>query len=107
MANHNESRHLPGDPETHHITSFRFLIGVWAGLIILTVITVLVSVMGLSLVTFSVATALFIATGKAYVVTNYFMHLKYDNKLITAFLVITLLLFGVFIFFTIIDYLTR
>jgi len=107
MAEKNKSRHLPGDPEEHHITPFKFHIGIWVGLIILTVMTVLVSVMGINLVAFSVITALIIASAKAIVVANYFMHLKYENKLISALMGVTLLLFAVFIIFTAVDYLTR
>jgi cytochrome c oxidase subunit 4 len=107
MADQNKSRHLPGDPTEHHVVSFRFNIGIWAGLIILTIMTVLVSVMGINLVAFSVVTALFIATAKALVVTNYFMHLKYDNKVLKILLGVTMLLFVVFIAFTAIDYITR
>ncbi|MCF8368564.1 MAG: cytochrome C oxidase subunit IV family protein [Bacteroidales bacterium] len=107
MSEKNTSRFLPGDPKEHHIVPYKFHIGIWVGLIILTVMTVLVSVMGISLVAFSVVTALIIATAKAVVVVNYFMHLKYDNKIITIMLGITLLLFAVFIIFTAFDYLTR
>lgn len=107
MANNNDSRHLPGDPKEHHIVSFKFNIGIWVGLILLTIMTVLVSVMGINLVAFSVVTALLIATAKALVVANYFMHLKYDNKLLKILFGITMLLFSVFILFTAIDYITR
>lgn len=107
MAEKNKSRHLPGDPEEHHIVPYKFHIGIWVGLIVLTVMTVLVSVMGIRLVAFSVITALLIASAKAIVVANYFMHLKWENKLITWLMGITMLLFIVFIVFTAVDYLTR
>lgn len=107
MENNNESRHLAGDPEEHHIVSFRFNIGIWFGLILLTIMTVLVSVMGVSLVAFSVVTALLIASAKAIVVANYFMHLKYDNKILKLLFGVTMLLFIVFISLTAIDYITR
>jgi cytochrome c oxidase subunit 4 len=107
MAEKNKSRRLPGDPKEQHVTPYKFHIGIWVGLIILTVMTVLVSVMGINLVAFSVITALFIASAKAIVVANYFMHLKYENKLISALMGVTLMLFAVFIIFTAVDYLTR
>ena len=107
MAHDNESRHLPGDPEEHHIVSYKFLIGIWAGLILLTILTVLVSIMGISLIAFSVTTAMIIAATKATVVANYFMHLKYDNKLLKILLGVTLFLFLTFMGFTAIDYITR
>lgn len=107
MANQNESRHLSGDPKEHHIVSYKFNIGIWVGLIILTIMTVLVSVMGINLVAFSVVTALFIASAKAIVVANYFMHLKWDNRVLKLLFGITMLLFFVFVLLTAIDYLTR
>ena len=107
MADNTKSRHLPGDPETTHIVPYKFHFGIWVGLIILTVMTVLVSVMGISLVAFSVITALIIASTKAIVVANYFMHLKYENKLISWLMGVTLFLFIVFIGFTAFDYITR
>lgn len=107
MSENNESRHLPGDPTEHHIVSYKFNIGIWLGLIILTIMTVLVSVMGINLVAFSVATALIIASTKAIVVAYYFMHLKYDSKILRILLIITTLLFLVFVLLTAIDYLTR
>ena len=107
MADKDNSRHLPGDPKEHVIIPYKFHIGIWVGLIILTIMTVLVSVMGLKLVAFSVITALIIAIAKATVVANYFMHLKYENKLIVALMGVTLLLFVTFVVFTAFDYLTR
>ena len=107
MSQNKESRHLPGDPTEHHIVSYKFNIGIWVGLLILTIMTVLVSVMGINLVAFSVVTALLIATTKAVVVAYYFMHLKYDSKILRILLIITMLLFIVFIFLTAIDYITR
>jgi cytochrome c oxidase subunit 4 len=107
MEDHNKSRHLPGDPTEHHVVSYKFLFGIWLGLIILTVMTVLISVMGTNLVAFSVVTALLIASAKVTVVVNYFMHLKYDNRLLTLLMGVTIFLFIVFIVFTAVDYLTR
>lgn len=107
MSENNNSRYLPGDPKEHHIVPYKFSIGIWFGLVLLTIMTVLVSVMGINLVAFSVVTALIIASTKAVVVVNYFMHLKWDNFLLKILLGVTMLLFGVFIFLTAIDYITR
>jgi cytochrome c oxidase subunit 4 len=107
MTEDKKSRHLPGDPVEHHVVSYRFLSGVWLGLIILTVMTVLISVLGTNLVAFSVVTALVIASAKVTVVANYFMHLKYESKILAILVSITLLLFIIFITITAFDYLTR
>lgn len=107
MKQNNESRYLPGDPKKPHVVSYQFSIGIWAGLVLLTIMTVLVSVMGINLVAFSVVTALIIASTKAIVVANYFMHLKYDNIVLKILLGVTMLLFVVFILLTAVDYITR
>jgi cytochrome c oxidase subunit IV len=107
MSEENKSRFLPGDPTEHHVVSYKFLSGIWLGLIILTIMTVLISVLGTNLVAFSVVTALVIASAKVTVVANYFMHVKYENKVITILIGVTLFLFIVFISITIFDYLTR
>jgi len=107
MSENQKSRHLPGDPKEHLIVSYKFNIGIWVGLILLTIMTVLVSVMGINLVAFSVITALIIASAKAIVVANYFMHLKYENILLKILFGITMLLFIVFLFLTATDYITR
>jgi cytochrome c oxidase subunit 4 len=107
MEGKEKSRYLPGDPKHHHVVSYRFHTGIWVGLLILTVMTVLISVMGINLVAFSVVTALLIATAKAAVVVNYFMHIKYDNKVLAILIGVTMLLFAVFIILTAIDYLLR
>ena len=102
-----KSRFLPGDPTEHHVVPYKFNIGIWVGLVVLTIMTVLVSTMGLRLVALTVVTALVIALTKAIVVANYFMHLKYDNKLLKILFSIVLLIFMVFIVLTAIDYITR
>lgn len=107
MAENKNTRTLPGDPEKHYIIPYKFHFGIWLGLIILTGMTVAISVTGINLIAFSVITALFIASAKAFVVVNYFMHLKYDNKLLKILVGIVMLLFIVFIALTAIDYLTR
>ncbi|MBN1339807.1 MAG: cytochrome C oxidase subunit IV family protein [Bacteroidales bacterium] len=107
MAEQKNSRMLPGDPDKHYILPYRFHFGIWFGLIILTAMTVAVSVTGINLVAFSVITALIIASAKAFVVVNYFMHLKYDNLFLRILVGIVMLLFAVFIALTAIDYLTR
>ena len=48
-----------------------------------------------------------IATTKAMIVANHFMHLKYENKLLKWLFGVTMLLFTVFIALTAIDYITR
>ena len=104
MLSMSESNHQTKDI---HIVSYREHAGTWAGLILLTIMTVTVSVFGAALYTLTVLTALTIATAKALVVGLYFMHLKYDLKIYRWMLGITLLLFVVFAVLTLIDYIGR
>ncbi len=103
------STHDTNNDQKHdvHIVSYREHFGTLAGLIILTIMTVTVSVFGANLYTLSVMTALAIATTKAMVVMLYFMHLKYDPKIYRYMFGVVILLFLVFIVLTLIDYIGR
>jgi cytochrome c oxidase subunit IV len=90
-----------------HITSYREHFSTWLSLVLLTIMTVTVSVFGADLYTLTVMTALAIASAKATVVALYFMHMKYDPKMYRVMISIVLVLFVVFIVFTLIDYVTR
>lgn len=93
--------------EKHHIVSFKEHIGTWIGLLLLTVLTVVVSVVNANLAMLTVFTALVIATTKAILVAYYFMHLKFDHKIYRIMLWIVMGLFTSFMLLTIVDYLTR
>lgn len=93
--------------EKQHIVSYKEHFGTWAGLIILTIMTVVVSVVNAKLLTLTVITALTIATTKAILVSYWYMHLKFEKKIYKIMLGIVMLLFTNFMILTIIDYLTR
>ncbi len=93
--------------EKQHIVSYKEHFGTWAGLIILTIMTVAVSVANASLLTLTVITALTIATTKAILVAYWYMHLKFEKKIYRIMLGIVMLLFVNFMVLTIIDYSTR
>jgi cytochrome c oxidase subunit 4 len=105
MSSSNDQHHST-DHEVH-IVSYREHASTFAGLILLTIMTVTVSVFGADIYTLSVLTALTIASAKAVVVALYFMHLKYDPKIYRIMLGVVLVLFIVFIVLTLIDYLIR
>jgi len=75
---------------------------VWVALLILTVITV--SAVLVDLKNFIVFAALFIATIKATIVAVYFMHLKFESKIISIMLILTMVVFITFILLTFVDY---
>ncbi|RNC86035.1 MAG: hypothetical protein ED557_04495 [Balneola sp.] len=78
----------------HHVSSVKQLWSVGTALFILTILTVVVSNLGLP-APFDIISALIIAFGKAYLVAAFFMGLYWDNKFNT------LLLIGAFVFFII------
>lgn len=89
----------------HHIVSYATHIWVWVALLILTVITVASAHVDLkNLVVF---TALLIATIKSSVVVVYFMHLKFDSKILSIMLGLTMVVFITFILLTFVDYTNR
>ena len=90
-----------------HISSYAEHFGTWVALILLTLMTVFISTFGADLRTLTVATALLIATIKALAVALYFMHLKYDPKIYTAWMIIVMALFVFFLIMVILDYITR
>ncbi len=90
-----------------HISSYADLLGTWAALILLTLMTVFISIFGADLRTLTVATALLIATVKALAVALYFMHLKYEPKIYRIWMIVVMALFVFFLIMVILDYLTR
>lgn len=85
-----------------HIVSYANHIWVWIALLILTVVTVGITYVDLKhLVVF---TALSIATVKSTLVVVYFMHLKFESKILAIMLGITMLVFITFILLTFVDY---
>lgn len=95
------------EEEKHHIISFNEHFGTYMGLLLLTILTVVVSVVNADLAMLTVVTALVIATTKAILVAYHFMHLKFEKKLYRIMLLIVLGLFTSFMILTILDYFTR
>jgi cytochrome c oxidase subunit IV len=91
--------------EKVHIVPFRVHIIVLLALICLTLISV--EITRIDLGTLTVTAALFIASIKGALVLTYFMHLKFDNSIYRIMLIGVVLLIGVVIFVTFLDYLYR
>ncbi|MCC6551290.1 MAG: cytochrome C oxidase subunit IV family protein [Ignavibacteriaceae bacterium] len=77
-----------------HVTSYAAYFFVWFALLMLTVITVVVA--GINFGNYTVATALFVASIKSYLVLTIFMHLKAESKIFKGFV-------GVALFFLLIS----
>jgi cytochrome c oxidase subunit 4 len=91
--------------EKHHIIPYRTFLLVLAGLILLTLISVAVT--RISLGTLTVTIALLIAAIKSSLVLSIFMHLKFDDKFFSIMVIAVILVIGLVIFITFLDYLYR
>ena len=89
------------EPQSHPKTYFT----VFAGLMVLTLVTVLLARLDLGPINTIVAIA--IAFCKALLVVLYFMHLKYSTRLTWAVVLAGLYWLGILIALTLGDYLTR
>lgn len=83
-----------------HILPKKVYWGVFWALMVLTVITVVVS--NFNFGSMNIVIAMFIASIKAGLVAMYFMHLKYENKLLWVYVtfplfLLALLILGIFI----------
>lgn len=101
MENNNNNNH----EENHHIVSYASNIKVWVVLLILTWLTITVAYLDFGKL--AVAIALLIASVKAGVVLAYYMHLKFESKLLTVLLLVTMGVFSSFIILTFFDYAFR
>jgi cytochrome c oxidase subunit 4 len=73
--------------EQSHSIGYGTYVLIWLVLLSLTSITV--SIAGIDLGKFTLFAAMLIAAIKSSLVINIFMHIKYDNKIYKAFLVVT------------------
>jgi len=90
---------------SHHIVAFNTQLKVWIALLLLTWLTVTIAYLDFGNLT--VFVALGIAIVKSTIVLTYFMHLKFDSKILTAFLILVMVIFSVFIGLTFFDYALR
>ena len=93
------------ESHTPHIVSFSNQLKVWIALLLLTWLTVTIAYVDFGDLTLTIA--LLIAVVKSSIVLTYFMHLKFDSKILTLFLVLVIVIFAVFIGLTFFDYALR
>lgn len=94
-----------GHGEQQHITPTSVYVGVWIALLILTGVTVGVSLFDLR--TFTVFTAVIVATVKVTLVLLFFMHLKYERPVFMWMILVVLICYGIAIGLTFADYVFR
>lgn len=87
--------------QDNHIVSTRTFVAVWIALLTLTAITVTVAKLDLG--AFSTFTAIDIASVKAGLVLWFFMHLKYENRLLKLLLLVPIVTLAVIIGLTFVD----
>ncbi|HWN70393.1 MAG TPA: cytochrome C oxidase subunit IV family protein [Haliangium sp.] len=106
---HNDQEHGHGDEHGHghvhlgHVLPIKVLVGVFGGLLCLTVITVLAAQVDFGSKSLNLAIALLIATVKASMVVLYFMHIRYDRLFHAIMIASGLLAAGLFVAFTLVD----
>jgi len=88
-----------------HLVPYSVFINVWLGLVTLTCITVGVSYLDLKHM--GIMTAILIACVKGSLVIMYFMHLRYDNKIIMWFMIAGFGTYAIFLILTFADYYYR
>jgi len=88
-----------------HSIGYGILIVVWLSLVVFTGLTVGVS--GLNIPELAVLVALAIATTKATLVVNYFMHLRYESSIFKIILIMGIVTIAIFIGLTFFDVLYR
>jgi len=85
----------------HHGPGYGFFVAVWGVLMVLTGVTVWVS--GIDLGFLNVVVAMTVATTKALLVIMYFMHLKYENKMLKLWVLLAFVILAIFIGLTFFD----
>lgn len=88
-----------------HFFGYGTNILVWVGLVTLTSITIALA--GLNLAGLTVVVALVIASIKSLMVVNYFMHIKFSNRVFKVFIIVCLVIFIVMIVLTFFDIIFR
>ena len=90
-----------GRPHVPHVLPYKIYFGVWAALIVLTVVTV-----GVSYFDFgagNLVVAMIVATVKGTLVCMYFMHLKYDDRFNTMIVLSAFAFLALLFMFTLAD----
>jgi cytochrome c oxidase subunit IV len=90
------------DSGSTHVVPYTSYLLIWFGLLVLTSLTV--SLAGISLGNWVIITSLAIASTKALLVLNVFMHLKFEDRLFRWFALVALLTLVIFIGLTFFDY---
>ncbi len=105
MSTANHDTHLDDGAVHAHVSSVRFLVGIFIALISLTVLTVAASYVDLG--SANTVVAVVIATLKASLVATFFMHLRHDKPFYTVIFLAAFVFLGIFLLYTFNDLTTR
>lgn len=98
--------HAGGHGDEPHVLPLSTYFAVFGALLVLTVLTVVVSVIGLPQPT-AIIVAMVVAIIKASLVVLWFMHLKFDDRFYSLIFVISIFFLILFFAFTSLDLLSR
>ncbi|TLX77478.1 cytochrome-c oxidase [Labilibacter sediminis] len=90
------------DHSKSHIVPYKTYLLILAGLIVLTLLSVAIT--HIEFGELSVFAAILLASVKSSLVLVYFMHLKFDNKVLQIFVTAIFILVALVIFITFLDY---
>ena len=99
MDHHQHQEH-----ESHSVGYGPYVM-IWLALVVFTGITV--SAAGIGFGALTVPIALAIASVKTYLVASYFMHLKFENRLIRGMVIVCMITFVIFLGLTLFDVVPR
>lgn len=91
--------------DEEHLIPYKIFVLVWVGLVILTFITVGASVYFPG--AFGIAVAIIVTPIKAFLVLEFFMHLRYEHKSFRYMFLSTIGIVAVFMGLTLVDYIFR
>lgn len=91
--------------EEHHLVPYTLYVGVWAALVVLTGITV--GAHYADMAHMAVFTAILIATVKVSLVLLYFMHVRFEKRIIAIMVFATTVTYGIFLILIFFDYFFR
>lgn len=98
-------QHGHAEPHTHHVMPLSIYWGVFIALVIGTVVTYLTAIKDFGV--WNTPIALLIAVTKALLVILFFMHVKYQSKLMWLFVAAGFIWFVIMILFSMMDFATR
>ncbi len=100
-----EAAHTETAHPQHHVVSWKVYLAIFAGLCVLTAVSVIVT--GYDFGELNLLVALGVSVAKSTLVVLYFMHARYSPKLTGVVIAAALAFFVILVFLTLTDYVSR